>query len=115
MLLLRALLRQSQLATAQQRPLQALYGPLFAQTQIRTKKKKGGGGGKGAAATTTTAGGTSSKILDVRADVKGLIDLKKYDDSMRSTIESLKNNYARMRSGTVSPDFLDGTYCMKCK
>lgn len=98
MLLLRAL-RQSQLVT--QRPLQSLSGPSFAQTQIRTKKKKSGGSGGSASA-------GARKILDVRAEVKSLIDLKKYDESMRNTVDSLKNTYARMRSGTVSPDFLDG-------
>lgn len=115
MLLLRALRQSQQVVTQHQRPLQSSvlgwYGgnrTALAQqsVQVRTKKKKAGGSGS-----TSASAASTRKVLDLRADVKSLIDLKKYDDSMLNTIESLKKTYSRMRSGTtVSPDFLDGMY-----
>lgn len=39
------------------------------------------------------------------------VDLKKYDDSMKNTLEGLNNSYAKLRSGVPSPSLLDGKYC----
>lgn len=60
--------------------------------QLRTKKKKS----------------AAPKRTEVRSDVKDLIDLDKYDTTMQNTLESLTSSYARLRSGVLSPSYLDG-------
>lgn len=71
---------------------QSLFSHRITTTQLRGKKKKA----------------TAKKNVDVTKETAGLMDLSKYSGSMSDTLENLKNNYARLRSGLPAPSLLDG-------
>lgn len=73
-------------------PIQPLFTHQFAITQLRGKKKKA----------------SAKQNVDVTKETAGLMDLSKYNESMSDTLETLKNDYARLRSGLPAPSLLDG-------
>lgn len=66
---------------------------VFTPIPVRGKKKKAG---------------NQKVTAKVDANVAQLLDLEGYEKSMKSTVDAMQANLARIRSGLPSPTLLDG-------
>lgn len=69
----------------------------FAPVPTRGKKKK--------------ASKRASGSADVSPEIASLVDLAKFESSMRKTVEALQSNLSKLRAGGAAPGILDGKYC----